>query len=786
VPSLHLVTVLDRPDLGDVRIAAAPLPTSPLIGRETELVALRAILTQNRSRLLTLTGPGGAGKSRLAVELAYDIGSAYRNVWFVDLTTIREPAQVPGAIAHAVGVHDSGTRPLAERVREALSGEPGLMLLDNFEQVLDAAAFVDDLVAACPNLVAVVTSREALGVRSEHVYLIEPLAVPDAGQLAGRTSARDVPSVMLFEERARARRASFQLTDEALPAVAAICARLDGLPLAIELAAAQASVLTPAVILARLEAGAPRVVAVHRDLPARHQTLKATVAWSYNLLKPVEQMVFRRCAVFSGGFTAEAAAAVCRTAVTGPLTGEGDTLGVLAQLVAKSLVEAGVETSNEPRYRLLGTIRRYAIEQLDLADEVAEARGRHATYFVELSEKLQLSLRGPAMAATLDALARDYGNFRAVFEWAHETGDLTSGLRLANALYRYWVTRGHLGEARGWLETALSRSQTVPTAVRAAALGTGGVLAAMQHDHERATGFFRESLELWETLGETGRVASALLNLGIATYSTGRADEAHRHLERAQELFVAVGDRSGQAKTIASRARIAREQEDLARAVDLAEESLSMFQDVGDLVGTAQQLANVGHIRLALDDRLAAASAFRQALEAWRTLGDTVDVAECLEGVAAVVANAQPRRSAHLLGAAEALRETSGARVAAVDLARYAQLVARVKSHMREDTFVMAWREGRELPVDEAMDLALQENSPQAANAPGDDVLGQLSPRERDVAQLIASGRSNREIADALVVSVKTVETHIQHIFGKLNVKARAEIAVWASRHGLI
>jgi non-specific serine/threonine protein kinase len=763
--------------------ATRPVPTTPLIGRAAAIADLRALLAQQRTRLLTLTGPGGTGKSRLALELAYEIGSTYENLWFVDLTTIRESKLVPGAIARAVGVQETGNRPLATTLQEILSTKPGLILLDNFEQVMDAAGFVDELLRACPDLVALVTSREALGLRSEHVYLLEPLPVPDKSQLADTRALREVPSVVLFEERARARRASFQLTDEALPAVASICARLDGLPLAIELAAAQVGVLAPAAILARLEARAPLIGGVHRDLPARHQTLEATVAWSYDLIEPTEQTVFRRCGLFSGGFSAAAADSVC-----GHLdTLGGDTLAVLAQLVTKSLIRTVDEAASEPRFWMLETIRKYAVDQLEVADELVEVRARHAAYFVECAEQLQTSLRGPAMAATLDALALDYGNFRAVFQWALETDELTSGLRLANALYRYWVARGHLSEARGWLESALARSQAVPPATRAAALNAGGVMAALQHDHERAISFFRQSLELWETLGDPGRVGGVLVNLGIAAHITGRADEAERHLERAQELFLAVGDGSGQARAVASRARVARERGDLARALHLAEESLGLFQGGSDLTGTAQQFANVGHVRLALDDRPAAAEAFRHSLVNWRAIGNTVDVAECLEGVAAVVANAQPRRAAHLLGAAEALRETSGALVAAVDLSRYAQLVARVKNQLREETFATAWREGRELPIDEAMDLALHDDAAVVAASAGvDDEAGVLSARERDVAQLIAGGSSNREIADALVVSVKTVETHIQHIFRKLNVKARSEVAVWASRHGLI
>jgi predicted ATPase len=408
--------VLKRPPHGEVRIAAPPVPNTPLIGRAAAMADLRALLAQNRTRLLTLTGPGGTGKTRLALELAAEIGSTYGQIWFVDLTTIRESSLVPGTIADAVGVHETSMRPLRAHLEELLSAQPGLILLDNFEHVLDAAGFIDDLLGACPGLVMVVTSREALGLRSEHVYLVEPLQVPDPSQLADASITRLMPSVVLFEERARARRASFQVSDYALAAVAEICSRLDGLPLAIELAAAQAAVLTPAVILARLEARAPLIGAIHRDLPARHQTLEATVAWSYNLLEPAEQAMFRRCGVFSGGFTAAAAEFVCGDLV-GARNLAGDSLAVLAQLVTKSLVRVADDTSDQPRFWLLETIRDYAFSQLTAADELAETRARHATYFVEVAARSRLSVRGPEMAATLDELARDYGNYRAVFQW---------------------------------------------------------------------------------------------------------------------------------------------------------------------------------------------------------------------------------------------------------------------------------------------------------------------------------------------------------------------------------
>jgi predicted ATPase/DNA-binding CsgD family transcriptional regulator len=741
-------------------------------------VDLRRLLAQDRTRLLTLTGPGGSGKSRLALELALEVGPEYGNVWFVDLTAVREYRLVPGAIAQALGVKEGGGQPLTPVLQEVLSEQPSLILLDNFEQVLDAASFVVDLLGACPELTILVTSRQPLALRSERVFFVEPLAVPDLERVEDREVTRNVPSVALFVERAMARQAGFELSDEALLAVAEICVRLDGLPLAIELAAGQAVFLTPAVILKRLQARAPLIGPVQRDLPVRHQTLQASVAWSYDLLEPAEQAALRCCGVFSGGFTIAAAASVCCS----------DVLGALAQLVTKSLVRMAADAAEEPRFWLLETIRDYALEQLEAAGELGEARSKHAAFYLKLAEQRAGSLHGQGMLAVLDELAREYGNFRAVFQWASEVDDLSTGLRLAVALYGFWSARGHLTEARGWLETALPCSQGVPAHIRGAALRAAGVLAGIQHDHSAAATFFQQGLEVWESLGDMAGQAGAQLNLGLVAHLTGRVDEARVRLERAFELYVLVGDRAGQARAVGSRARVAREQVDLVRAARLAEDALHLFQAVGDDWGFAQALANLGHIKLALHDRPGAAVAFRSALEAWRALGNTVDITECLEGVAAVVVDAQPRRAAQLLGSAEALRQRSGAPVAAVEQRRYAELLSRVRSHLRDDTFTAAWHHGRRLSMDNAVDLALGDALPQPPTPVRDQALekGMLSAREREIAQLIARGCSNRTIAETLVVSIKTIETHVKNIFRKLNVTGRAEVAVWAERHRLI
>jgi predicted ATPase/DNA-binding CsgD family transcriptional regulator len=779
LPSSTELRVLEQPELGDVHRGAPPVPAAPLFGRQSELADLRDLVAQPRTRLITLTGPGGTGKSRLSLELAFEVSSAFGSEWFVDLTTVREAQLVPSAIAQAIGVQEGGSQPLRGILKKVLAGQTSLMLLDNFEHVLPAATFLADLLDDCPDLVAVVTSREALGLRAERVYSVGPLPVPDLWHLDDAEATRRFPSVVLFEERARARGANFKLTDQVLAAVADICVRLDGLPLAIELAAAQAAILSPAAILKRMEAGAPILGIVRPDLPARHQSIQATVAWSYDLLEPAEQLVFRTCGVFAAGFGALPVERLCS-----PLPDGEEPLAVLARLVSKSLLRVAEDSTDEPRFWMLETIREYALDQLAQCDELAAARAQHAAYYIELAEQLQHSLRGSDMAATLNELALDYANYRAIFQWALEVGDLDSGLRLAGALYRFWMARGPLTEARTWLDAALARSEPVQASIRAAALSAAGVLAGVQHEHARAIAYFQESLELWQSLGVAGRQAGTHLNLGLVAYITSDFEEAERHFAAGSDLYFSVGDRSGQARAVGHRARLAHEQNDLSHAMRLMEESLDLFQAADDDWGTAHSLANLGHLRSTLGDRVGAGAAFRQALEVWRALGNFVDVAECLEGMAAEVVDGQPRRAAHLFGAAEALRERSGAPIAAVEEPRYRVIIARLKTHLRENTFDAAWREGRGLSMDRAIELALQDDAP--APVVDSDGSGVLSPRELEIAKLIAQGSSNRRIADTLVVSVKTVETHIQHIFRKLEVKARSEIAVWATRHGLI
>jgi non-specific serine/threonine protein kinase len=741
------------------------------------MAALQSLLDQDRVRLVTLTGPGGCGKTRLALEVVTALEDRFDRAWFVDLTTIATADLVPSAVAQAIGVQESGSRELRAIVREMLSVGRFLLVLDNFEHVLDGGAYVASLVAACRDLVVLATSREALAVRAERVFPVEPLATPRRDQLDDVAALRRFASVELFDERAHAARHDFTMSDADVPVVAEICLDLDGLPLAIELVAAQTSVLSPREILTRLSTRAPLVTSGPRDLPARHRTLDATVDWSYSLLTPPEQAVFRLAGVFAGSFDGQTASAVA--AELGVPT---DALATLAALVTKSLVRSTSAPDRSTRFWMLDTIRSFAHDRLRETGELAAAERAHASYYVTLAEQLQLALRGPGMADALDTLSLDYANFRAVFQWSATHDELEVGLRLAGALYLFWNARGHLAEARAWLDMALPRSAHVPAEIRAVALNAAGVMAGMQHDHARAIDYFSRSLELWTALGNISRAATASNNLGLVAQNLGDLDLAEARFKQAQALYARVDDRLGQANAIGSRARIARDRGELASALELFNDCLLLFREVGHQWGIANVLANLGHVRLASGDVAGSKGAFRDSLTIRLELGNVLHIAESLEGVAAVTATEQPRLAVRLLGAAEMMRDTTGAPVPAIEKARHGEIVARVRARLSTVMFRAGWNAGRALSTRGAVDLAMRDELlPPEPDAAASD-LDALSERERDIARLIARGLSNREIAAELVVSVKTVETHIKHIFTKLNVRNRAGVAVLASR----
>jgi non-specific serine/threonine protein kinase len=555
--------------------------------------------------------------------------------------------------------------------------------------------------------------------------------------------------------------------------VARICRKLDGLPLAIELAAAQIGILSPQAVLTRLESDLPFIIEGARDSPPRHRSLGAAVSWSYDLLEPQMQLVFRRCGVFNGSFDVRAAAAVIEA------PGVGDHLTVLAQLVEKNLIRAVQPAADEPRFRLLESIRSFGVELLGTCGELAEMRRRHARYFVELAEDAEPALVGPAMGDTLDRLEREYDNFRAVLTWSVESGELELGLRLAGALNRFWMMRGRLSEARHWLERALPLGAGLGASIRAKAFNTAGVLAGLQGDATAAEPHFLESYRLWEQVGDTIRMAAATGNLGLVAQDRQDNARALECFARAEALYAEAGDRRGVAVSIGSRAHLARQQGHTLESVRLFEQTLAVFREVGDPRGMGNCLANFAHALIALGRPRDAIPHLVECLELRRSLGNTLAIAECLEGFAGVaMAQRQARRAARLLGAAAVLREMTGAPPTLAERRQQELMLQRIREALTPGGLAREEALGRAMSLEEAMKYALDRSQPAARTLP-------LSERELHVARLVARGLTNRQVAEVLSLTRRTVATHLEHIFAKLGLQTRAELAAWMVRHEL-
>lgn len=666
-----------------------PLPASPLVGRERELIEVGELLSDRRYRLVTLTGSAGTGKTRLALAAAHRSRHAFPGgVAFVDLAAVVEPAAFVPTLSETLGVDERAIAESGESLLEAISarlrGPRTLLLLDSFEHLLAAATIVGELLAAVPSLTLLVTSHAPLHLRHEHEYPVPPLADSDA--------------VELFLERATAVVPDFVAdSEDAVTAVHAICARLDGLPLAIELAASRVRLLSPQAILGRLENALEFLTGGARDLPARHQTLRAAIEWSYGLLEPAERVLLERLGVFSGGFTLEAAAAVC-----GADEPADEVATRLESLLEKSLVRRLVEPGEERRLLLLQSIQEYALYRLLENGEVGELRRRHAVYYLRLAEQAEPDLFGEEQAAWVTRLEREAGNLRAALAWALESQQLELGLRAASALSRYWSIRGHGTEGRLWLDRALRRGEEVPPRVYSralyaagyAALGQGdfgvagarfdrsltvargaadrqgvamalgqlGWVAAARGETARAVELSKESLSLAERLGETGTASVALANLAEVAAAQGRYDQAAQLSDECLALRRRSGDRRNIANALLNLGRIelARGRKDPAER--LLDEGLAIARELGDTWSIAVGLSSLGHLALRRGDYERAAELLVESLKISSERHDRRLSAECIAALSTVAAlDGDHARAARLGGAAERLRATTGA-----------------------------------------------------------------------------------------------------------------------------
>jgi predicted ATPase/class 3 adenylate cyclase len=602
----------------DRRAHNLPVQPTPLIGREQIGATACGLLRHADIRLLTLSGPGGTGKTRLGLQVAADLLEDFDSgIYFVPLAAIRDPALVASSIARTLDIQEKAGQALLDSLKESLREQQILLVLDNFEQVVDAAPLVAELLAACPRLKCLVTSRVVLRLSGEHEFPVPPLELPDPRHLPAVDALSQYAAVALFIQRALTIKPDFRVKNDNAAAVAEICVRLDGLPLAIELAAARIKLLPPQAILARLGRRLELLRGGTRDVPDRHQTLRQAIAWSYDLLEAGEQALFRRLAVFVGGCTLEAAEAVCQ-AVHDLAADPGQSLEVLdgvASLLDKSLLRQAEQASGEPRFRMLETIREYGLECLVASGEEPAVRRAHADYYLALVEAAELALSGPEQTTWLQRLEAEHDNLRAALRWAEESGEAELGLRLAGALCQFWLMHGHLREGQERLARLLGLAEAaLRTAVRAKVLTGAGHLAHNLGDYATARTRFEESLALWRDLGNQQGIATSLNDLGWVASSQGDFAAAHSLSQESLVLWREIGNQQGIATSLHNLGFVAHGQGEYAAARALHQESLALRQELGDKRGIAFSLTHLGRAMHKQGDLRGATALLEEAL----------------------------------------------------------------------------------------------------------------------------------------------------------------------------
>jgi non-specific serine/threonine protein kinase len=753
-------------------------PTS-FIGRAEEVATVLRLLRANR--LLTLTGPGGAGKTRLALAVT-DIASAQfpGDIHIVSLAAVSDPALVVPAISTALQVHSASDDAALAGIIAFLRERRVLLVLDNFEQVVDAALIVADLLTQCPTLTILVTSRIPLHLAGEQEYPVPPLALPDPDARIELDTLNRSDAVALFTRRAQQSKPDFALAADNAAVVVDICRRLDGLPLALELAAARIKLLAPQALLIRLDRRLVLLTGGSRDAPSRQRTMRDTIAWSYDLLTTDEQRLFRQLAVFAGGWTLDAAAAVCR--------GDGDLFDGIARLVDHSLVHQMEQLGDAARFGMLETIREYGLEQLEQHGEIAEARQRHARFFLDLVARAEPHLGGHDQQRWLNILEKEHANVRAALGWATEH-DVEAALISSADLWLFWLYRVHLYEGRRWVEAALAVGDTSPARVRAKALDVAGSMASWQGDFVAANRYFEASLCISRELGDRWNVANTLRGMGRLAMAAGDFARADRLGIESVTIFEDLDETSGLMLALGNLGWNTLGTGDLARGRELLQQGLDLARYHGNVAMVANYLAGLAFVTLDQGDADRALQMFAETLVQCRDIHDLRFIALCFEGFGRIAGRqGKSERAARLIGAATSLRDQIG--MSEVEAFLSPQLdrdLTAVRADLAEDAFTSAWNAGQRMSIENAILFAFDAASVIASRDTAQPSIGTgLSPRELEVLRLIAAGKSNREIAEALFLSLRTVERHIANIYLKIDVHNRAEAAAYAQRRRLV
>jgi predicted ATPase/class 3 adenylate cyclase len=701
VPSLPA----DFPPLRSLAALPNNLPPqfTNFIGRKREMSEVKQLLSM--SHLVTLTGAGGAGKTRLALQVAADVLELYEDgVWLVELAALSDRALVPKAVALALSVREEPGRPLIATLTDFARPKALLLILDNCEHLLpDSANLVEALLRNCPHLRVLATSREALGIPGEVLWRVPSLGLPDPLHSESLEQLMRSDAVCLFLDRAALSQPGVAATSSNVDAIVQVCTRLDGIPLAIELAAARVQVLAVDQIAARLDDRFRLLVRGSRTGLARQQTLRATMDWSYELLTDSERAVLRQSSVFVGGWTLEAAEKVC----AGQQVQSADVLDLLAQLATKSLIIVDTE-GKEARYRQLETVRHYARDRLQESGEAASIRERHRDWYLALGECAAPELVGGRQAAWLDRLEIEHDNLRAALNWSVERGEAEAGLRLAGAIWRFWLMRGYLAEGRRWLETLLKMSSGVPAIVRANALwGAGDLVVFGQGDYAPGRLFYEESLALWREVGDKRGIAKLLNSLGVLAGNLGDQGTARARHEESLSIRREWGDQREIAVSLNNLGRVAYRQGDFATARPRFIESLAMWRDTGDEQSITVALINLGAVATHEGDNTSARTLLEEGLDIQQRLADKRQIAYLLEAFACLAsAEGQPKRAARLFAAAEALRERIGARLPPADRPDYDHWITAAQRKLDKDAFEAASARGRVMTVEEAISEA--------------------------------------------------------------------------------